>query len=499
MEGMGKNSIGCNPHTSNDLETDPTMGAPFDIITPKDTAEVHSFMNEHGVLDTFSQLVELVSGESSSTGDQSFLSDLDRTGYSTNADTSIAGCGGPIISPFEHCHQSGEDVQNTLSTDQQIYPNDLMELNLSSTVEDLSMAICRRMPSNNPDVDDQATSFLLDNTPSGVKIRVEQFFEMFALDDVFNLKHLDSNDEWNPHTVQIVTALMPFVLPTCDQGPKRKRGSNDDVTSRPSKKRDKKSIEWWRRWSKLTREDIALDSEQVTVVNMGLGVLRDTGALGMRNKGTTFMDVYAAHVGNMLATERVTALTSVQYVVYAIFFHIASTMDPANWVAKGNAGQVRGKFCPSAVRRLFSHCGGYVPGGMTPAVFEEKLRGWQDHGRKYEFIGVHLGLGSIVHLGSVLHHTQLKTMTKGGEQAVDGIKSSEVAFRHLRKLGLPELAKQSGADALMHDLLWEIFGSFLDFPKRVGDSQFPAFVEHAPAQLSASIISDSGSDDGQCD
>jgi len=181
MEGVGKNSTGCNPHTSNNLEADPTMGPPFDIITPKDRAEIHSFMNEHGVLDTFSQLVELASGGSSSTGDQSFLSDLDRTGYSTNADTSIVGCGGPIIPPFEHC-QSGDDVQNTLSIDQQVYPNDLMELNLSSTVEDLSMAICRRMPSVSPGVDDHATSFLLDNTPSGVKIRVEQFFEMFAVD-----------------------------------------------------------------------------------------------------------------------------------------------------------------------------------------------------------------------------------------------------------------------------------------------------------------------------
>ena len=178
---MGKNSIDYNPQTSHDMEADPTMPVPFDMITPKNTADLHRFMNEDGVLDIFKGLVELDPRELSSMGEQSFLSDLDRTEYSTTADTSMAGCGDPIIPPFEHC-QSGEDVQNTLSIDQQVYPTDLMGLNLNSTVEDLSMAICRRMPSVDPDVDDQATSFLLDNTPSGVKIRVEQFFKMFALD-----------------------------------------------------------------------------------------------------------------------------------------------------------------------------------------------------------------------------------------------------------------------------------------------------------------------------
>jgi len=159
-----------------------------------------------------------------------------------------------------------------------------------------------------------------------------------------------------------------------------------------------------------------------------------------------------------------------------------------------------GESTPTVLRRIYAHYGGYLPEDMTMNTFEAKLRIWQDHGRKYAFIAGHIGAGSILHLRSVLPHTQLKTMSKGGEHAVDGVGSSEAAFSHQRSLGLPALSITSGADGMMHNLLWEVFDSFLDFPKREGESPFPGFADDGSTeQAETSIMSGSCSPGSPCD
>ena len=103
---------------------------------------------------------------------------------------------------------------------------------------------------------------------------------------------------------------------------------------------------------------------------------------------------------------------------------------------------------------------------------EKNLVRWRKEGTFYVFLAGRLGLGSLVHLLRFIQPGKSLWGTSLGNE-VSGI--SAKAFKHLESVGLPGMARQSGADDFMHDLLWAVFVRFEGFPSRKGKEPFLGF------------------------
>lgn len=253
-----------------------------------------------------------------------------------------------------------------------------------------------------------------------------------------------------------------------------------------------KTASWWSKFHKYSAEDLKLCrmSKQLVACTPGSILGHDTllhrKATVISSRGN---DTIAAVIVRLHATHSSLVEGSVLYMIYCTFIVIASSCtDPTEWAEYSHKHHGLRKLSRHQVHGLFGTLGESLPAGMTEEDFDEQLHEWRNHGSCYAFIARHVGLGALMHLaGHGLAPASMRGCTKGNEKAdpndtqVPKRKPSERAFAHLLGVvGIADLAASSGANRLMHGLLWELCSWFAGFRSRENTSTpFPGFERYS--------------------
>ncbi|KAH9872568.1 hypothetical protein IAQ61_004968 [Plenodomus lingam] len=252
----------------------------------------------------------------------------------------------------------------------------------------------------------------------------------------------------------------------------------------PSRRKKPSSmVAWWARFLRLTASDITLTPSQLALVSLPLEVLAGFDSLPLPTSPA--LDLASNPVestfftNSILFTITLSASSfrmSILCLTMRLFFFIAS--QPSFWAAHAqnqlfNANSRLERLNDDWYARLYHTLAQHLPVSMTEDLFRVELDTWRKAGRKYAYIAHHLGLGSLVHLRDYISPSQLWGCTTGGEKSCNATD----AIHFLRNtLGVHQLAEKSGADALMHTLLWNLFTSLPSFGSRMGAGQpFPGF------------------------
>jgi hypothetical protein len=175
---------------------------------------------------------------------------------------------------------------------------------------------------------------------------------------------------------------------------------------------------------------------------------------------------FALLVSRMLAIESASLRSRVLNMVYCLFFHIYSYGSMHTWTTRRRCHPLRAK--PGSMREWYESYGCHLV--AKQADFEAHISKWRSNGGKLAHIATQTSLGSLV-----LLHEQLADLwgaTMGTEK--DGV--SVHAAQHLKSIGVTKVAKESGLDKLMSDMLWGLFrGLAREGWDRVGED-FPGFT-----------------------
>ncbi|KAL6708249.1 hypothetical protein ACN47E_003173 [Coniothyrium glycines] len=163
---------------------------------------------------------------------------------------------------------------------------------------------------------------------------------------------------------------------------------------------------------------------------------------------------------------------SVMQIVMRLFFFLNSQSKVGNPFLDTCASRFRvAKIRAENLSRLYMELKHQLPPHIKDEMhFKKQLQNWRVQGSHYAFLASRLGLGSLILLR---HHIRNSWgCSKGGER----FSVSDAAFDHLKAIGVPARAASSGADTLMHNLLWKACAELPEYSERIGNNPFPNFA-----------------------
>jgi hypothetical protein len=256
--------------------------------------------------------------------------------------------------------------------------------------------------------------------------------------------------------------------------------------------RSSKATQWWARFHALS--SVSLHSEVVSLIEEGSARawLHTSYHLlpSLAPKTTTNAELYSARFIYMRRLESHSSLTTTLGIAHCLFFLIASHPDPQSWAARSRRNPVLLKLSTELAHQMYVGYSHMLGDDLTEVEFTNYLRSWRKKGSRYAYIARRLGLGSLLHLQSLVSPDTMWGASVG--ESYSSAQASEQAFRHLERLGLAEAARTSGADAWMHDCLWELCGRFPGFENRTHGAPFPGFDTDALEMESSRGLSQEG-------
>jgi hypothetical protein len=249
----------------------------------------------------------------------------------------------------------------------------------------------------------------------------------------------------------------------------------------PSPPHNGSTVQWYRRF--YLHNDYHVNTATIAIISRRV----PTVLASLADASDSTPAIYAKYIAFMTTLKPTDVVNTVLMLVMHLFFHIADGPDACLWStnarsttsARMNASQSRKGGGAARESGLFDAVHPHLPVHVhleTRAKFNATLKSWRRVGSCYAFLARRLGLGALLCARDLLHPGSMW----GCAQGKDRYGASEGALRYLVDVvKVPDEAKKCGAEDLMHGLLWDVFGNFVEFD---GDGERGEEEEEAELQ-----------------
>ncbi|KAK7180025.1 hypothetical protein PSPO01_13922 [Paraphaeosphaeria sporulosa] len=176
--------------------------------------------------------------------------------------------------------------------------------------------------------------------------------------------------------------------------------------------------------------------------------------------------IYANYITYMATPQPTNIATTIVSLVMHLFFHIADGPNPCLWTAvrkeggPGHESELYDAIHPHLLEPAELHC---------RERFVEKVKAWRRIGAYYAFFACQLSLGALICVRDLLHPMDIRSCARGSDDHYDVSEEADMRqpgrdaslMKYLEdEVKILEEAKMSGADEVMHALLWDVFSNF---------------------------------------